>query len=76
MFLVAPNPANETLRLSGLPSGNIRLSLLDATGRAVLNERSSSTVHDIDISGLSVGAYQVKVEVDGRASAQRVMIAR
>ncbi|MBP7409354.1 MAG: peptidoglycan DD-metalloendopeptidase family protein [Flavobacteriales bacterium] len=76
LFSVAPNPANETLHLSGLPSGNLRLSLLDATGRAVLTEQPNSTVHDLDISGLSVGAYQVKVEVDGRASTQRVMIAR
>ena len=76
LFAVAPNPANETLRLSGLPQGNRQLSLIDATGRAVLNERVNAAVHDVDVSQLSSGVYQVKVVVDGISSMQRVVISR
>ncbi len=76
LFLLSPNPANETLRLSGIPPGSAELRLTDALGRAVMNERLKAATLDVDVSQLSAGVYQVTVLVDGRTSTQRVVISR
>lgn len=77
LFSLAPNPATETLRLSGLPQVNLQLSLTDATGRVVKNERVNAASFALDVSQLSAGVYQVKVEAEeGRSSTQRVVISR
>ena len=75
LFTIVPNPANETLRLSGLPVGNVNVTMFDATGRVVRSEQMNTTAHDLDVAQLSAGPYEVKVEAGGRSSTQRVMIA-
>ncbi len=76
VFTLAPNPVKETLRIGGLPVGNVQLSLIDALGREVLNARASNVSHELDVSQLSAGVYQVKVSVDGESSTQRVVVGR
>lgn len=76
LFSLAPNPAHGTLRLSGLPSGNVQISVLDAAGREVLRERANAVLHVLDVSQVSSGVYQVQVVVEGRRSTQMVVIGR
>lgn len=56
-----PIPAREVLTISGLPS-SATLRLFAADGRLVLNERTSSTTHNMQVSGLASGTYVLRID--------------
>ena len=59
-----PNPATTTtkLDLTQLPTGTYQVSLLDATGRVVLNTTlSAGLIHGLNLNSLASGTYTVLV---------------
>lgn len=60
---IFPNPANTTLRVSGLKiSERTDVAVLDITGRVIFSEQSvNASFVDIDISKLTSGKYWVKI---------------
>ena len=59
-----PNPATTTTRLdlTQLPTGTYQVSLLDATGRVVLNTTlSAGLTHGLNLNSLASGTYTVLV---------------
>lgn len=56
---IAPNPALDILRVNGVVPG-ARVSIIDATGRAVMAERTV-TDGSMDVSGLRSGSYLLRV---------------
>ncbi|MBK8497316.1 MAG: peptidoglycan DD-metalloendopeptidase family protein [Flavobacteriales bacterium] len=75
-FSVAPNPANESVRIAGLPSHRALLRVIDATGRVVLSEQTNGITHDLGLAELSEGVYQLQVEADGGVGTRRIIVAR
>ena len=61
-FELYPNPANgnSSLRFSGIPNGNLRISLVNAQGQLVFAETNSR--NEITIQGLAPGLYTVTIE--------------
>jgi|GEM_PF-6555099 len=57
---VYPNPASNTITLSGL-QGNEEIRLYSDAGRLVLRQKAASAVQEVDISNLSRGVYQLVV---------------
>ena len=57
---IAPNPANESVQLVGLATGDL-ISVIDATGRTCMLKRSTSDRTHMDVSALSVGSYRIRV---------------
>ncbi|MCC6937217.1 MAG: T9SS type A sorting domain-containing protein [Flavobacteriales bacterium] len=57
---VAPNPATDRVRISGIQAGDA-LTLHDGFGRVVLQVRSNSTKTDLDVSDLPTGVYTVAI---------------
>lgn len=60
-----PNPVDDKLTVSGLSSPS-RLSLIDATGRTVVNMLTTNTVSEIDMRNLASGVYTLQVVQDGK----------
>jgi len=68
-----PSPARDVLHVrSGRSVGTVRL--LDASGRAVLIERTTGTVHSLDVSALARGPYVVEVRPPGHGLVQRLKV--
>lgn len=66
---LAPVPANDALRVDGLPSGMLELRIVDATGRTVRNMNAQGgTSLSVGTLDLQPGAYHLLV---GHNGAQR-----
>ena len=79
----APNPARGRVRLRySLPTAaDVRLTVHDALGRAVLRvaegPRSAGDGSEMaDVSGLAAGVYVVRLEAGGEALTQRLSVVR
>ncbi|MBK9536793.1 MAG: T9SS type A sorting domain-containing protein [Flavobacteriales bacterium] len=57
-LLIYPNPTNDLLQLQGVPAGQVRYEVLDATGRMCMVGSLNNTV---DVSALLPGAYQIRI---------------
>ncbi|GAB5418445.1 MAG: hypothetical protein Crog4KO_33410 [Crocinitomicaceae bacterium] len=64
-FALAPNPANDLLRIIG-GEGNLKYQLFDQKGTMLSKIETLSYDRSIDISGLSPGKYFVRIYLDGR----------
>lgn len=67
-----PNPVSDVLTIASPMRASGMITVVDADGRTVLSERVSSTSVRIDVSGLNVGLYSVRLS-GGAAAAQRFM---
>jgi hypothetical protein len=69
-FRVVPNPASGTITIQG--AGTLsRWTVLDATGRVVLNGSASGFPVQLNISSLAPGAYVVQaIKADGTVESQ------
>jgi len=57
-----PNPCNNLLHISGIVSGNQRVDIYDMMGRKVKSQSGNeSTNSSVDLSGVSAGAYSLKI---------------
>jgi len=57
-----PNPCNNVFHISGLVSGDQRVDIYDMTGRKVKSQNGNeSTNSTVDLSGVSAGAYSLKI---------------
>ncbi|PHR29546.1 MAG: hypothetical protein COA38_11345 [Fluviicola sp.] len=69
---VYPNPAAETITLSGLTSESINsIKILDVNGAVVLEAES---VHLIPVSGLNAGMYFVRIIHNGKVEQQKFVV--
>lgn len=58
---VYPNPATDFMQLTGA-SGQGSVTLFDITGKMIFNESNMTLTNAIDVSGLTSGAYIMKIE--------------
>ena len=77
-MLVSPNPANSTatLSLQQADAANVRVELLDLTGRTiavVAQGRTAAGLHrwELPVRALNSGVYLVRVVQDGRQQVLR-----
>jgi hypothetical protein len=54
-----PNPMNEALMVTGTSSGQVRVELLDMTGRVLLDGIGSLPL-EMNVGNLSPGLYQLR----------------
>lgn len=67
-FSLMPNPASESITLTYAKNEQATLSVVDATGRVVMNEPlGSNAVRNINVSMLSPGSYTILL-TDGSTS--------
>ncbi|MBS1568313.1 MAG: T9SS type A sorting domain-containing protein [Bacteroidetes bacterium] len=74
-FTAMPNPANDHLSIAFAPGTHpAQLTLLDATGRAVLEQIVTSDPVHLDLAGMDHGLYVVHVRFsDGTQAVERVV---
>ncbi len=71
-FTYYPNPTNGILNLRSVDNIE-QVSLYNVLGQVVLNSRINATASQVDISGLSVGTYLMKVTVNGQIGTYKVI---
>ena len=70
---VYPNPTQGAATLTGLPDGELRLELYDATGRRLRAWRHVGSVDALDLTGYAPGLYRVVAAApDGQRAAATV----
>jgi aminopeptidase N len=74
-FSVGPNPASDQIRIfiNPFPVKDLKMIILDITGRAVLEKNLQDASESTDISKLAPGIYQVRV-TDGKLVEDRKLI--
>ena len=78
-FSIFPNPANDRVTISVLlPENinNVNLLFMDLTGRIITSHKLNENAreHEIDISFLSSGSYQVSLESKGAVLSTRKVV--
>lgn len=71
---IYPNPARGLLHVSNAASG--MLSIMDATGRYVINSRIDENNHTLNLADLSPGYYIVRITIHGEQPIQQKLIIR
>jgi len=72
---IFPNPAHKVITVQlKVESGQKLLSIIDVTGRLVYQKELQSTKEVIDLSHLSFGVYEVKINLDNRILHQRLIL--
>jgi hexokinase len=77
---IRPNPSFGTINLviSGLKTGEIRVSIMDLSGKIVLQETFTTTSNKvsrkIDLSTFQRGVYFVKVETDTQVRTEKLIL--
>jgi hypothetical protein len=73
-FTFSPNPANDFVSLSDLPTGS-RLSVLDVSGRLVYNAVITNTgTTTINTADFTSGVYTIRVENNGGIANKKMVV--
>lgn len=72
-FGLYPNPANESVTLSGL-SGNETISIIDLAGKTVLSTENTGATQTINVSDIKAGIYNVVVISNGSRTTKKLTI--
>lgn len=72
-FGMFPNPANESVVISGL-TGNETIAIVDMAGRTVLTTQNSGTSHTLNVADFQAGVYNVVVTSNGNKTTKKLTI--
>ncbi|MBW7867779.1 MAG: T9SS type A sorting domain-containing protein [Brumimicrobium sp.] len=72
-YLIFPNPANNQVTISNLPTSAI-ISIVDLTGKTVYTTATTQSELQISTNDLINGAYFVKVESNGNVATEKLII--
>lgn len=72
-FAMYPNPANESVVISGL-TGNELISIVDMAGRTVLTAQNNGTSQTLNVADFQAGIYNVVVSANGIKSTKKLTI--
>lgn len=72
---IFPNPTADVLNIV-LPSGNATYSMVDATGRTVLNGNLNSLRSTVEVASLTPGAYSLVLNTGTAIGTVRVVVQR
>ncbi len=72
-FGLYPNPANESVVISGL-TGDETISIVDMAGRTVLTAQNTGTTQTLNVSDFQAGIYNVVVTANGIKSTKKLTI--
>ena len=74
-FAIYPNPATDQVRLDlGALNGSADVSIIDATGRTVMQRGEVSASQWMDLSSLADGTYTVLVRANGGVGSHPVVV--
>jgi uncharacterized delta-60 repeat protein len=59
-----PNPVNDELRVEGLNTSDVTISVTDIHGRELIKTITNNCNHTINVKQLSVGVYYLRIESD------------
>jgi hypothetical protein len=77
-IMVSPNPANTEINISfgTLVSGEIKIDILDMSGRCIYSRLIDNFNQNIDVSSLSQGIYYLRLINDQFIKTEKVVICR
>ena len=72
-FGMFPNPANESVVISGL-TGNETIAIVDMAGRTVLTTQNTGTSQTLNVADFQAGVYNVIVTANGNKTTKKLTI--
>lgn len=72
-FGIYPNPANESVVISGL-TGNETIAIVDMAGRTVLTAQNTGASQTLNVADFQAGVYNVIVSANGIKSTKKLTI--
>lgn len=72
--LVYPNPTSEFLMINNIPTGAIKISLINALGQAVKTLPINNTQYKLDIADVPNGTYQLLLSENERTYSKKIII--
>ena len=69
-FNISPNPSNGLFKISGMATGEVKIST--STGSVVKTENLSSN-HLLDLTNLSEGTYFITITANGQSTTHRIV---
>ena len=77
LFTVSPNPFSDELKISNLNNGYEGIvTLYDAIGNKILNQKTSSAETVLSTNGIVAGLYLLRVECEGEVKNYKVIKSR
>jgi hypothetical protein len=70
---ISPNPASENLTLRDLRADGM-LSIVDISGKTVLNQKLAAGDHVFNIGSLNDGLYLLRFEADGKIWSEKLVV--
>lgn len=73
---IIPNPANHQIEINGSLTGDVRIELIDISGRVVHNNRWTdfNGKQIIDVHSISKGTYIVRLTQNGKSEESKVVL--
>lgn len=71
---VFPNPSNGIFNISIESTGSVYLSVLDLSGKIIRAEQFNGSVHQVDLSELTSGAYLLQLQAEEGTSVSRIIL--
>lgn len=71
---VFPNPSNGIFNISIESTGSVQLSVLDLSGKMIRSEQFNGSVHQVDLSELTSGAYLLHLQAEEGTSVSRIIL--
>lgn len=73
-FNFFPNPVNQQLSISVSKCKEYKVSILDVSGRLVLNSQFYDFSHNIDLSKIDKGIYTLKLETETKVVSKKLVV--
>ncbi len=70
---VFPNPMENILKIETSLSGDLRVRIMDASGKQVLEQKLNTAIESVDVSSLSKGSYILQIQ-SGEGNYHRLLI--
>lgn len=71
---IYPNPAQDILNITNAENANIQI--FDMLGRLIISKQDISLNEQLNVSGLTVGAYFIKISKDGNTATKKFVVSK
>lgn len=73
-FKIFPNPVRDILTIESNLAGSVDAAVFDLLGKKVLNQKSTFSKFEIDLSSIESGSYILKITQEGKTEMKKIIV--